>query len=143
MVQQLLDFRARLDACVAKAFQGNEHFAHALKEAFEHFINQVICALHAAVKHRLSLHCLLPETAAHECTCSDSCCWTLQEQSMIAWAVRRGPTSLQSSSPSSWTVSCELAARQPALRSLSASWIRPCSFSATSPCGPYFLGALA
>ena len=41
MVKLLLEFRARLDTCVAKAFQGNEQFSHALKEAFEHFINQV------------------------------------------------------------------------------------------------------
>ena len=41
MVKLLLEFKFKLDACLAKAFQNNEMFRNAQKEAFEHFINQV------------------------------------------------------------------------------------------------------
>ena len=41
MVKLLLEFKARLDTCLAKAFQNNLNFSNAQKEAFEHFINQV------------------------------------------------------------------------------------------------------
>ena len=47
MVKLLLEFRARLDTCVSRALQGNPMFSQALKEAFEHFINQVLKALPA------------------------------------------------------------------------------------------------
>ena len=40
MVTALLDMKAALDAVLRQAFQGAEPFAHALKDAFEHFINQ-------------------------------------------------------------------------------------------------------
>jgi len=40
MVPALLDMKAGLDAVLNQAFQGAEPFAHALKDAFEHFINQ-------------------------------------------------------------------------------------------------------
>jgi len=40
MVQDLLDFKARLDKILKEAFSKNEAFANSLKEAFEHFINQ-------------------------------------------------------------------------------------------------------
>jgi len=40
MVPALLDMKAGLDAVLHQAFQGAEPFAHALKDAFEHFINQ-------------------------------------------------------------------------------------------------------
>ena len=41
MVKLLLEFKAKLDTCLAKAFQSNLNFSNAQKEAFEHFINQV------------------------------------------------------------------------------------------------------
>ena len=40
MVTALLDMKAALDAVLHQSFQGAEPFAHALKDAFEHFINQ-------------------------------------------------------------------------------------------------------
>lgn len=40
MVQLLLEMKSNLDAIVQQAFQKNESFANALKEAFENFINQ-------------------------------------------------------------------------------------------------------
>ena len=40
MVQNLLEMKASLDAVLNEAFQRSEPFAHALKDAFEHFINQ-------------------------------------------------------------------------------------------------------
>lgn len=40
MVQNLLKMKETLDEIWSKAFQRNESFGHALKEAFEHFINQ-------------------------------------------------------------------------------------------------------
>ncbi len=40
MVQNLLRMKAALDEIWEKAFQRNETYGHALKEAFEHFINQ-------------------------------------------------------------------------------------------------------
>ena len=36
----LLDMKAALDAVLHQSFQSAEPFAHALKDAFEHFINQ-------------------------------------------------------------------------------------------------------
>eukprot|EP01137_Pigoraptor_chileana_P033540 Opistho-2@24554 len=39
LVQDLLDFKARLDALMDDAFEKNEKFGHAMKEAFESFIN--------------------------------------------------------------------------------------------------------
>ena len=41
MVKLLLEFKSKLDTCLAKAFQSNPIFSNAQKEAFEHFINQV------------------------------------------------------------------------------------------------------
>ena len=40
MVQTLLKMKVLLDEVWERAFQRNEAYAHALKEAFEHFINQ-------------------------------------------------------------------------------------------------------
>ncbi|XP_046995069.1 cullin-4A [Schistocerca americana] len=40
MVQELLDFKDKMDNIVNYCFQKNEKFANSLKEAFEHFINQ-------------------------------------------------------------------------------------------------------
>ncbi|XP_076033393.1 cullin 4 isoform X2 [Oratosquilla oratoria] len=40
MVQELLDFKDKMDAVVAECFGNSEKFVFALKEAFEHFINQ-------------------------------------------------------------------------------------------------------
>jgi len=39
LVQDLLDYKAKLDEVLLTAFQGTEEFSHSLKEAFEHFIN--------------------------------------------------------------------------------------------------------
>ncbi|XP_067008215.1 cullin-4A [Anabrus simplex] len=40
MVQELLDFKDKMDNIVCNCFQRNEKFANSLKEAFEHFVNQ-------------------------------------------------------------------------------------------------------
>ncbi len=40
MVQQLLDFKERIDNIIASCFAGNEKFINAMKESFEYFINQ-------------------------------------------------------------------------------------------------------
>lgn len=40
MVQNLLQMKQALDEIWTRAFDRNESFGHALKEAFEHFINQ-------------------------------------------------------------------------------------------------------
>nr|CAG4649961.1 EOG090X01NX [Sida crystallina] len=40
MVQELLDFKEKLDAIVLTCFQKNEKFVNSLKESFENFINQ-------------------------------------------------------------------------------------------------------
>lgn len=40
MVQELLDFKDKMDYMVSHCFQKNEKFANSLKEAFEYFINQ-------------------------------------------------------------------------------------------------------
>lgn len=40
MVQELLDFKDKMDNIVCQCFQKNEKFANSLKEAFEHFVNQ-------------------------------------------------------------------------------------------------------
>ena len=40
MVRALLDMKAALDEVLQQAFQRSETFGHALKDAFEHFINQ-------------------------------------------------------------------------------------------------------
>eukprot|EP00026_Physarum_polycephalum_P002994 Phypoly_transcript_03003.p1 GENE.Phypoly_transcript_03003~~Phypoly_transcript_03003.p1 ORF type:complete len:794 (-),score=172.71 Phypoly_transcript_03003:221-2440(-) len=39
MVQELLDFKARLDVMLEQAFSKNEQFTYTLKEAFEFFVN--------------------------------------------------------------------------------------------------------
>lgn len=39
MVQELLDFKAKLDSLLEQAFSKNENFTYTLKEAFEHFVN--------------------------------------------------------------------------------------------------------
>jgi cullin-4 len=39
MVQEMLDFKARLDVAIEQSFSKNETFAYTLKEAFEHFVN--------------------------------------------------------------------------------------------------------
>lgn len=40
MVQELLDFKDKMDLIVNSCFQSNEKFINSLKEAFEFFINQ-------------------------------------------------------------------------------------------------------
>ncbi|EEB20367.1 Cullin-4A, putative [Pediculus humanus corporis] len=40
MVQELLDFKDKMDFIVSNCFQKNEKFSNSLKEAFEYFINQ-------------------------------------------------------------------------------------------------------
>lgn len=40
MVKLLLDMKERLDTILIEAFGRAESFGHALKDAFEHFINQ-------------------------------------------------------------------------------------------------------
>lgn len=40
MVQELLDFKDKMDTIVAECFAKNEKFINSLKEAFEYFINQ-------------------------------------------------------------------------------------------------------
>ncbi|CAH1781894.1 unnamed protein product [Owenia fusiformis] len=40
LVQQLLDFKDKMDTIIAVCFQKNEKFVNAMKESFEHFINQ-------------------------------------------------------------------------------------------------------
>ena len=40
MVKLLLDMKAGLDTVMGEAFANDERFGHALKDAFEHFINQ-------------------------------------------------------------------------------------------------------
>jgi cullin 4 len=40
MVQELLDFKEKLDNIVVTCFQKNEKFVNTLKESFENFINQ-------------------------------------------------------------------------------------------------------
>ena len=40
MIPLLLQLKGSLDAVLSEAFQRNESFGNALKEAFEHFINQ-------------------------------------------------------------------------------------------------------
>ncbi|KAG8229663.1 hypothetical protein J437_LFUL008596 [Ladona fulva] len=40
MVQELLDFKDKMDNVVTTCFRKNEKFTNSLKEAFEHFINQ-------------------------------------------------------------------------------------------------------
>jgi hypothetical protein len=39
LVQELLDLKTRLDGLLEHAFAGNEAFSHAMREAFESFIN--------------------------------------------------------------------------------------------------------
>lgn len=39
MIQDLLDFKKRLDA-ISDCWNNNEKFTHAMKDSFEHFINQ-------------------------------------------------------------------------------------------------------
>lgn len=40
MVQELLDFKDKMDNIVSVCFKKNEKFSNSLREAFEHFINQ-------------------------------------------------------------------------------------------------------
>lgn len=40
MVQELLDFKDKMDNIVCTCFKKNEKFSNSLREAFEHFINQ-------------------------------------------------------------------------------------------------------
>lgn len=40
MVQDLLDFKDKMDNVVGSCFQKSEKFINSVKEAFEHFINQ-------------------------------------------------------------------------------------------------------
>ena len=40
MVRLLLEMKAGLDTVMDEAFARDERFGHALKEAFEHFVNQ-------------------------------------------------------------------------------------------------------
>lgn len=40
MVQELLDFKDKMDNIVYVCFKKNEKFSNSLREAFEYFINQ-------------------------------------------------------------------------------------------------------
>jgi len=40
MVQELMNFKAKLDETLSVAFEQQDQFAYALKEGFEHFINK-------------------------------------------------------------------------------------------------------
>ena len=40
MVRLLLEMKASLDTVMDEAFAKDERFGHALKDAFEHFVNQ-------------------------------------------------------------------------------------------------------
>jgi cullin 4 len=40
MVQDLLDFKDKMDHIVNNCFERNEKYSNSLREAFEHFINQ-------------------------------------------------------------------------------------------------------
>lgn len=40
MVQELLDFKDKMDNIVSVCFKKNEKFSNSLREAFEYFINQ-------------------------------------------------------------------------------------------------------
>ena len=40
MVKLLLEMKAGLDTVMNEAFAKDERFGHALKDAFEHFVNQ-------------------------------------------------------------------------------------------------------
>lgn len=40
MVQELLDFKDKMDNIVCVCFKKNEKFSNSLREAFEYFINQ-------------------------------------------------------------------------------------------------------
>jgi len=40
MVQDLLDFKDKMDFIVINCFSRNEKFVNSVKEAFEHYINQ-------------------------------------------------------------------------------------------------------
>lgn len=40
MVQELLDFKDKMDNIVCTCFKKNDKFSNSLREAFEHFINQ-------------------------------------------------------------------------------------------------------
>jgi cullin-4 len=40
MVQELLDFKDKMDLIVGQCFQKKERFINSLKEAFEFFVNQ-------------------------------------------------------------------------------------------------------
>lgn len=40
MVQDLLDFKDKMDKIVRNCFERNEKFVNSLKEAFEFFVNQ-------------------------------------------------------------------------------------------------------
>ena len=39
LVQELLDYKQRLDDCLQKSFENSDDFSNSLKEGFEHFIN--------------------------------------------------------------------------------------------------------
>ena len=40
MVEELLDFKEKLDRFLHECFRNNEKFSNTLKDSFEHFINQ-------------------------------------------------------------------------------------------------------
>lgn len=40
MVQELLDFKEKLDKIVVSCFEKNDKFVNSLKESFENFVNQ-------------------------------------------------------------------------------------------------------
>ena len=76
MVQLLLEFKARLDACLAQAFQDNELFRNTQKEAFEHFINQV------PVPHSSFLTLPFVTARVHAWACVSVCMHTCASASM-------------------------------------------------------------
>ena len=58
MVPALLTMKAAMDSILSESFAKNDSFVMALKEAFEHFINQRQnkCAFVAAQQHKCSGH---------------------------------------------------------------------------------------
>ena len=60
LVQELLQFKEKLDKLLTVAFVSNEQFGHSLKEAFEVFINvRQVCRSHGVHQRSYctALHC--------------------------------------------------------------------------------------
>ena len=69
MVQDLLDFKDKMDNIVINCFQKNDKFVNSVKEAFEHFINQrpnKPAELIGKLKY-YHFHTILPVSHSHVC----------------------------------------------------------------------------